>query len=622
MPALCKRFRPRVLLLLACMGFIALAAVGAAVLWLRTADLKPFLEREASDRLQRRVTIGAFRLALGDPLTIEINDLHIANPSWGHEPDLVRVGHLFARVDLGALLHGLLRYETLRIEDVAIALERNEAGLGNWKFPGAGLGGGVAVVPKNRAQFPTLLDFAAARGLVTFRTSSGKLLRMAIDQLSAQSAGDQAPIALQGEGAYNDVPVRLDASTQSAAVMRNAGVPFGARIKLSGDDADASFDGTMQEPLDFDGVRGSLSLEARNLDSLLKLFGTDATAALPLTATGSLKRDGNDWSWSGMSGDLAANAFTGSVALKEGGRGEPDDISVDSDFKQLDVDAVLAAVGEGKADRNVRNLPLKLDLSGINVAVRLSAGALVVASNHLSDARLDGRLAGGDVKVKTIQFGLAGASVTASGSLEQGEQGGHLMVAAQLAKAEAAQLAKLLGAEGNEIRGRVHGGATLEMTGQTVGEALKTSRGSALMAMDDGDVTRDLIERVSADLRNLFRSGEGRVPIDCLAAVLTQKNGAGVASLRIDSQEAMIVGTGGVDFRQGRLDLTVKSERDTTGFFALDIPIGIHGSFANLKADPLSNDDAHPVDAATVATTARALPASLRQLVDDNVCAQ
>jgi uncharacterized protein involved in outer membrane biogenesis len=79
-------------------------------------------------------------------------------------------------------------------------------------------------------------------------------------------------------------------------------------------------------------------------------------------------------------------------------------------------------------------------------------------------------------------------------------------------------VAQLVGSDGGEIRGRLDGGVTLDMTGKTLGAALKTSRGAAIMTMTDGDVARELLERVSTDLRTVFRAGEGRVPVTCLLA--------------------------------------------------------------------------------------------------------
>ena len=257
------------------LGFLGLAtlAVGVFALWLTNADLKPIVERQASDGLQRRVTIGAFKVVWGDPLAIEFSDLRIANASWGSVPDMVRVGHLSALIDVRSLLRGVLRYENLRIEDATIVLERDQAGIGNWKFGGGGLGGGFAVVPKNRTQFPTLIDFALARGLVTYRTSSGKILRIAMDRVMARTDGEETPIALQIDGAYNDVAAKLDATFQSSARLRDASRPVGAKFTIAGKDTTLAFDGTMMEPVDFEGVRGPLTLEAHTLDDLLKLFG-------------------------------------------------------------------------------------------------------------------------------------------------------------------------------------------------------------------------------------------------------------------------------------------------------------------------------------------------------------
>ena len=199
-------------------------------------------------------------------------------PDWGSVPDMVRVGHLSALIDVRSLLRGVLRYESLRIEDAAIVLERDKAGIGNWKFGGGGIGGGFAIVPKNRTQFPTLIDFALANVLVTYRTSSGQILLIAMDRATARTAGDDTPITLQVDGAYNDVVAKLDATFESSVALRDASRPVGAKFTIAGKDTTLAFDGTMTEPVDFDGVRGPLTLEARTLDDLLKLFGVDATA--------------------------------------------------------------------------------------------------------------------------------------------------------------------------------------------------------------------------------------------------------------------------------------------------------------------------------------------------------
>src|SRR6185312_12051715 len=357
------------------------------------------------------------------------------------------------------------------------------------------------------------------------------------------------PIMLQVAGSYNDVTAKLDAMLQSSATLRDDGRPFGGKFTLSGDDATIAFDGTAMEPVDFDGVRGSLTLEAHRLNDLLKVLGVDTAADLPLTIAAALKRDGDDWSLSEASGKLAKSAFVGGVALHEGGRGEPDDISADLAMKMLDIDGLVSAIGHGKRKQDFTTLPLQLDLTGFNLAAHLSSDQVALAAMRFSAVHFDGRLAAGDVTLHALTFALAGGTVSASGSLQQAKAGAHLALTAFLTKAEADALAQLVGSGGGEIHGRLDGGITLDMTGKTLGAALKTSRGAAIMTMNNGDAARELLEQVSADLRTLFRAGEGRVPITCLLGVLTLKDGIGVLSpFRLDSQEAALVGAGSIDF--------------------------------------------------------------------------
>ena len=95
------------------------------------------------------------------------------------------------------------------------------------------------------------------------------------------------------------------------------------------------------------------------------------------------------------------------------------------------------------------------------------------------------------------------------------------------------------------------------------------------------------MEKLSTNLLNIFRGGEGTVPVVCLLSVADMRNGvAQLSPIRLRSNAGTLIGGGQVDFRAKRLDITIQSESATTGFFALDIPIRISGSFANPAIDP------------------------------------
>jgi hypothetical protein len=103
-----------------------------------------------------------------------------------------------------------------------------------------------------------------------------------------------------------------------------------------------------------------------------------------------------------------------------------------------------------------------------------------------------------------------------------------------------------------------------------------------------------------------------------MLGVLTLKDGIGVLSpLRLESREAIVIGAGKIDIAKNRLDLTMKTERDSTNFFALDIPIRISGPFGQLGVKPLVGSDESWLDQPAAAA---ALPPALREMADSNSC--
>lgn len=604
-------------------GFLAVLLIGvvAGAYWLTHTDLKPIVEREATEALGRQITLDSFAVRWGDPLAIDLTGLAIANAPWGSKPEMVRVGKLSALLDVSDLLHGVLRYERLRIADATIVLERNADGTGNWKYGGSAGPGGLGLVPKDRTQFPTLIDFIGERGLITYRTRSGNILTIALDTVAISSPSDDAPVRLMADGAYNDAAVRLETETESFIALRDTALPFGTRFTMTGKDTDIAFNGAMQEPLDFEGVHGELSIDARTLNDVLRAMQSQKTIDLPLKIAGNFDRAGDHWSLQGAKGQLNAQDFTGNLALLEGRPGEPDDIALDLDLGEFNADALGAAVGGGKKASSFETWPLHPEgLDAVNLTADLATPRLTVAGKSLRTVTLHGRLAAGDVTLKQLSFALGGGTLMLSGALAGKDKDSTLGLKAQLSGAEAGEIARELGGAGDEIRGRLDGTATLALRGATVGDGLKSGDGAALLTLRTGDVARSLIETLSSDLRALFRSKEGRVPVTCMAAALTVKDGVGVLSpLRLESKEAIVIGAGKVDLAKRSIDLTLKTERDSTSFFALDIPVRISGPLAKPSVTPLVGSNENWLDNKSAVTS---LPGELRTVARTSPCLQ
>ena len=604
---------------------LALIVLAAGALWLTQADLRPLIERHASDALGREVSIGEVRISWGNPLGVEVRNFSIANAPWGSEPEMIRLGQLSALIDVASLVNGPLRYERLRLADLQVVLERDGDGTGNWKFAGGG-GGGLGLVPKTRGQFPILIDFIGEKGAITYRTRSGNLLRIDLDRVTIRSPDAYSPVILQAVGAYNDVAARLDATTDPYFILHEAATPFGTRFAIRGNDTDIGFEGTMMEPLDFEGVRGDLSLTARKMDDLLAVMGSKREVDLPLLVVGKLARDRDYWSLSDARGRLLRASFNGRLELLEGrpsgARVAPDDLALDLDFGQMDAAPILAAFG-GASGEGLNETPLHPSgLSDINLTLTLSAERLAVAGMNLPSISVDGRLEGGTVNLRDLKFLFGGGTLAFDGSLQGDGESGDLRLNAHLIQAQAGKIVAMLGGQ-DEIRGALNGSARLRLRGSTLGEGLKRSSGAALVTLAQGDIARSLVEQVSADLRSLFRTKEGRVPVTCLLAAMTVENGIGTLSpLRLESEDAILLGGGTVDLVARRLDLTLQTEGDSTSIFALDIPIQVSGPFDDLAAGPGDEPDEGLIAAAEHADVPQALPKGLRDLAQANACAR
>jgi uncharacterized protein involved in outer membrane biogenesis len=613
-----------VIVLLGLLGAgVALGAI--AIVLLVTVDLRPFIEWYATKSLDRRLVIGALRIGWGNPVTVELHDLRLANAPWGSRPDMVQIASLSAEIEAWSLLGGALRFRKLDIVKPSIILERDADGTGNWRFGAAGSPSSsrVAIVPKNRTQVPTLIDFRLRDGQVGYRTSSGDVLQMDMHEATIRADGDDQPMTLAFDGAYNGAPGRLHAEAQSFVALRNASVPFGIALSFSSPSSTVEFKGTLTEPLDFDGAQGALTLEGRDLGAFLKALDATAAVSFPFAIAGTLQRTGDHWQLADAKGKLAASAFTGTLALQEAGRAKPDDLALVFDFAQLDLRQFLAGGKTATASADdLGAFSLRLDgKRATNIDASIKVKQLDYGPMRLADVAVRAAITADQVALEQLAFAVAGGTVDASATATTVPAGGRVVATAGFTGIDAGRVSEMLGADAGQFAGKVEGGAVLEMSGQTVRDALKASRGSAVLGMTQGSVARALLERAATDLRSFFRKGEGSASIKCVLGIIDLRNGLGrVSPLRLQTNEATLIGGGQLDLLRDRLDLTIKSEASSTGFLALDVPFRVSGDFAALSVRPAIGISTAGLDASAGNPPARELPPKLQELAGRNPC--
>ncbi|MEJ0069078.1 MAG: AsmA family protein [Pseudomonadota bacterium] len=599
-----------------------------AVVWLATTDLRALAERYASEALGRPVTIGSLRIGWSSPLAVELDDLRLANMASGSAPEMLRIARLSARLDLSSLLRGALRFEKLTLEKPALLLERDDAGNVNWRIKRSDAPSlfHIAVIPRNRTEFPTLIDFVLRDGALIYRAAGNQDLRVAFQRLAIGAADDAQAVTLDVDGAYDDTPVQLSGKTDSFSVLRDRAVPFGTLFALVTKSGTLGFKGTMTEPLDLDGIEGRLTIAAPKLGDLLTTFGAAFHADVPLSIAGRLTTSGVHWLITEATGKLAQDPFDGSFDLAETPPGHADEIVGALNFARLDLKRLLAGDGDagGVVTPDADIFSFQLDKKpGANVDARIGATQLVYGGTRLANVKAEARLASEEIRLRALSFGFANGKVDLSGDVRTTAGGNHIVADAALSAADIAQLAGLAGLGSDQIAGQIDGHLTLDVTGATQKAAFKTSRGQAVLAMRDGRVARDLIEKASTDLRTIFRKGEGSVPVTCLLGVVELQNGlATIAPLRLRTPDTTLIGGGSADLAAARLDLTIKAEGGSPSIFALQVPIRISGSLDKPSIAPAIGASAAWLDAPARNDAIRKLAPALEPLAARNACRQ
>jgi uncharacterized protein involved in outer membrane biogenesis len=613
--------------LVAVLLVLALAAAAALLVWPRAAT-----QALASHLLERDVHIAELSITLGDPVTLHLRGLQIANMPGGSDAEMITIEAVDAALDRAALLRGQLVYESLQVTRPRIALERDASGRGNWEFGSGDDGGGaptsdsrLVLVPKTRAQFPSLLNFRLTGGELRFRTSSGKWLRLPLDDLTIQATDEDAPVSLVLDGGYNDTDAQLTASTASFNAFRDADKPFDAGFSIAAPGVKLDFKGVLHDPLDFEGVEGRLALEARRLDDLIGIFDTPPGIAAPLKLAGGFTRNGDAWRLEDTRGDFGGNVFTGRIALDEGGRGEADDLELRLDFDSLDLPTVLpqSASQQGSGDWRQTSLRPETAQDAAHIDLQISADVLHYHTHSLRQVAAAVEISPGHIRLHGATANLGtpqqAGHLRLNGDLRATDaDSASLTASLQLDRAEAGTVLQALGLRDGaaQIAGAVEARATLDMRGAQLGDALKTLQGHAVIAMQQGRIARSLVEAASADLRVLFRDRGDSTALRCLLAVAEMKTGMmllGPLTLRSDG--GTIRGGGAIDLARQHLDLVLRSDPKTTGFLALDIPLHLSGPLGDISARP--DRQARLPD-----LTAPALPPAQAVLARANPCFQ
>lgn len=580
---------------------LLLAMFGAGWIWIDHKDLAAFATAKLEKKLDRPVHIGALHIHPGTWLTIEADDVSVANIASGTRPQMMTLGHLGAQVRLTSLIWGPPETRNIVISKFSGLFERTPAHLPNWRFGPHQNDPRPPLTPEQQAKADAPPDLHSAPGLrnvtildsdVTYRSANGASYKATLGKVELASTSDTSPLTMTLSGAYNGTPIAISAEMEPIRDLRKTPQrPYGTKAHVTSGDMTSDFTGTLTDPTNFDGVEGHTTVTTPTSDTLFNVAGIKGDhAPVKLTLSGDFSHSGNDWHFRKANGTIQTSTMEdGDFTLVEGSHGKPDDVTAQIGFGRLDINGLMpilappGAKGSKKSPSTLHADLLLLTPPDPDPLVHFDLAARQLVYNKLDFANLKIQVAQipNRIDIPVLRLGYVGASLNANGHIEADGKSSRIAAELALTHGDIDRLRRVAGLAPVPVNGSLSFRIIASANNvHTLNEAMSRADLTAAVSMEKGEIAREIVEAASMDLRLLFRHAKGVTPITCLLGVLQMHQGIGVVvPLRLRTGAGTIAAKTDFDLNRRWLDLVFASRPFSTSFFALDVPVRVSGRF-------------------------------------------
>jgi len=604
--------------------------------------IKPPLNAKVSEELHRPFAIngnlavvwqrepeeGGWRAWVPWPHVVA-EDLSLGNPEWSKKPQMVTLKRVELRISPLALLAQRVVIPRIDLTEPNADLQRLADGRANWTFK---------FDPKDPDAEPSswVVDIGAIgfdKGHVTLDDQTLKTqLDVLIDPLGkpipfSDIVGDKAAKSAQEKGAapqdyafaiktkgqYHGQKLTGDGKIGGLLALQDANRPFPLQAQVQIADTRVELAGTLTDPLNLGALDLRLKLAGASLGNLYPPTGVTLPDTPPYATDGHLiaklhEPGGAVFRYEAFNGKIGESDIHGSLAYvasqprpKLSGALVSNQllfadlaplIGADSNTKQKarggeskqPTDKVLP-VEEFKTER-WRDMDADVEFTGKRI----------VHSEKLpfNDLYTHLVLTDGVLSLEPLRFGVAGGKLDAQIRLN-----GHTEPLEGQAK---------LTARGFKLKqlfptfepmktsfGELNGDADITGRGNSVAKLLATSNGNLKMLINDGAISRELMELAGLNVGNYVVGkifGDKEVKINCAAADFDIKTGLATTRLFVfDTENAIIYIDGTANMATEQLDLTITPESKGWRLISLRSPLYVRGKFikpdAGVKAVPL-----------------------------------
>jgi uncharacterized protein involved in outer membrane biogenesis len=579
-------------------GILVLAAAAAGALWIGGGPALAWaLQHPVSSMIGRQIRIdGPLTVRWGAPTRIVAENVHVANASWGSEPEMFSAQRLEIDLFARTLVFGPTRIPLISLDGAKLLLETSDQGARNWDFSAK------AAAPKKRGQFPDLERFVVHDSALTYRNGETKAqTELGLASLEIDAPNPQSQVQIAATGSFQKAPAQLAATVGPLSALRDTSNPYPVKLEGALDQVRFAVDGTIQEPLDLAGLDLRLSLRGAKLHELGSLLGVPMPELPDFRSTTKLTGGNGNWELKALTIALGKSDLEGGIAIDT--TGKVPYIKADLTSNTLDLADAKGAYGGKPANssaaparqpdpsgRVIPDTPIAVHkLPGLNADLAFD-GTRIVAPGGLPVERvsLGLHLKDGAITVEPLRFQVALGSVDLNLRFTPFTRAGppHLQGAIDIRRID---LHKLLDrptmpAALRETAGTVGGFVKLDTSGVSLREFLARMNGDAGIFMENGQFSALLQELAPLNVLGalgVYVSGDRPVPIECLVSRFDIKDGVATATtLLFQTANTTVVGAGNINFASETIYLTLTPYNRGVAPISLRTPVDVQGTFA------------------------------------------
>ena len=624
--------------------------------------IKPPLNAKVSEELHRPFAIngnlavvwqrepdeGGWRAWVPWPHVVA-EDLSLGNPDWSKQPQMVTLKRVELRISPLALLAQRVVIPRIDLTEPNAELQRLADGRANWTFK---------FDPKDPDAEPSnwVVDIGAIgfdKGHVTLDDQSLKTqLELIIDPLGkpipfSDIVGDKAAktaqekgaapqdyaFALKVKGQYHNQKLTGEGKIGGLLALQDAARPFPLQAQVKIADTSVELAGTLTDPLNLGALDLRLKLAGASLGNLYPLTGVTLPDTPPYATDGHLiaklhEPGGAVFRYEEFNGKIGESDIHGSLAyVASQPRPKLSGSLVSNQLLFADLAPLIGA--DSNAEQKARGGESKQPADKVLPVEEFKTerwrdmdadveftGKRIVHSERLpfNDLYTHLVLTDGVLSLEPLRFGVAGGKLDAQIRLN-----GHtepLEGRAQLT-ARGFKLKQLFPTfePMKTSFGELNGDADITGRGNSVAKLLATSNGNLKMLINDGAISRELMELAGLNVGNYVVGkifGDKEVKINCAAAHFDIKTGLATSQLFVfDTENAIIYIDGTANMATEQLDLTISPESKGWRLISLRSPLYVRGKFikpdAGVKAVPLMLRGAGMVALGVIAAPAAGL---------------